>query len=374
MRKDLIAMLVLSGSSLLATTGCGDETMGVDGGAHSVQVEAKNARVGPYRSPSALDTEVFQDYVVEVLDFARLAYGRAPARLPVHGVMHAWHPEWSTGKWRVYRKALPGSPATVSYVVSAEGSNDLGDFLRDAQAVIARLPTTNPLTGDPGGRLASGFAALVRNYMTGRVGGDAFTGFLDDVEQQLERGTRVEMVVTGHSLGAAAAYIFSWYMWQYLEEAWPDAQVHIRNFAFAAPKTMSPLLARDFSEAVRSGGRGPFRLQSYTFTRSGDLVTYGGSPLVHHPMWAPNQEDGWVNRDLRFFGRRLRRNIGHCSHVNLPARVGPIRPVSFVLENHHYDLFHADLADHDTWHDMAECMARPDRGADRPGFKTFWGP
>lgn len=371
MKTSIHASLLIGCAALFAAMGCADDQLGVDADGH-----LKSERAGPYETPSAVSADAFQGYVLELLDFSRLIYDTPPSSLPLHGVPHERRPEWSTSKFQIYTAALDGKPDTVSYVIAIEGSDSLGDFLRDAQAVAARIRTTNPLTGEAGGRLASGFAILVRNYLTGRVGGDAWAGLFDDIESRLEAGDRVEIAITGHSLGGAAAYIMSWYLWQYFEQAWRDAPVQIRNVGFNTPKTFSPLLARDFSEAVRSNGRGPFRLQSYTFTRRNDLVTFGGSPLVHHPMWAPNRADGWVNYSLRFFTRRLRKNIGHCSHLELPERVGVGRggPVEFVLENHDIDLMYEDLADRGSWRTMAECMARPGAASGEPGFKTFWGP
>lgn len=376
--KNALHILSLAVSMCLATlTGCGDDPLSSD----ETGIAAKSRAAGPYAEASAIPADAFQRYVVDMLDFARMTYEDAPDEMAVHGIPHRHHPEWGTSKFRVFRAALDGPPSTISYVIAIQGTDSIGDFLRDAQSVLLRVRTTNPLTGEHGGRMASGFAALVRNYLTGRVGRGAWAGLLDDIEGHLDDGDRVEVAITGHSMGAAATYILSWYLWQYMDTAWRSAPVHIRAFAFSPPKTVAPLLARDYAEAVRSGGRGPFRLQAYSFSRRQDVVTHWGSPQVHHPMWAPNRTDGWVNPGLRFFGRRLRTHVGHCTHLELPARaevngnlvLGRL-PMGAVLENHDIDLMRDDLTSGRDWGGLAQCMARPDAATDAPGFKTFWGP
>lgn len=345
---------------------------------------------GPYPEAQALDASTFQAYVLDVLAFAEGAQD-APAdaqiERPLHGVSHTLQADWSTERVRVYRARLSGAAdraPVASYVVSSLGARltdpgQWGDVVRAMKA--ARFPVKAlPLVegGSDDHWVGWGAHRIAYDYLLGSALTDAWAsgsngvaagGFIADLEEQLRAGARVEIVLTGHGVGAGAAWLLSDALDRHLTTVADGAPLHIRSITFNGGPTMGVEAARDFAERIATpDAAGRWRMQAYSFTRAGDIMTTaglsGGRPL-QPALWAP----GGSMTANAYGGPARGVDLGHCTHHELPSR-SRLR----LFENHHLPFMRADLEARDTWRAAAECMAQPGAGPNAPGFKTFWGP
>lgn len=328
-----------------------------------------------------------QQYAADVLTFAeaaRLDERTAGRSLSLHGVQHTVQRAWSDARFRVYRQLTPPTdeqPALASYVLAVSAAHgtaasDWGSTLRDLQAAAFPVEAFNPLVED--GELKSvglvgwGFNRMVHDYLVGTertdrwsgIGsGEAADGLLLDIEDRLAMGEQVELVVTGHGIGGAAAELLSLYLTDYFDETYPGAALQIRFVGFNAPPAMGADAAGRFAERAQAVEQdGIRRLQALRFTRAGDIVTtFGmtGEPALRVAAWIPfTLEPDLMNPDVE--------RDGPCMHVELP-RISR----TMLAANHGIDGVKADLSDLELWSDAAACMSGTD---ERPGFQSFWGP
>lgn len=209
--------------------------------------------------------------------------------------------------------AFKGTQASVSTPVVATG-----DLLRDLQGAVIRVAPLNPWLGgqSASGNIGQGFNRRVINYMEGP--GMALKTRLDELKDEVlsNPDKKVEIHVTGHSLGAISSQIFSFYLSQYMRESgFPSDkdQFKINNFAFNTPRGVGAGFADTFKSEIEDY---PF-LTAYTFTITGDPVS----------DWTLS----WLRGALIDAAP-----AGYCAHARFPT-VDPSKNPIKKLNNHWLD-------------------------------------
>lgn len=335
--------------------------------------------------PAAMGPDDFQRYVADIAALVERLHDPDPrptARL--RGVEFALRSDWSNARFRVYHRPA-GAPATEAthYVVAVRGARaaDRADWpavLRTLQAASFPVKGVNPLVAEPArsavGWVGWGYQRMVFDYLVGgglggpwadAGGAEPAARLLDDVHARLDAGEAVEIVVTGHGIGAGASWLLADYLKQHFDDTRPAGRLHIRSFAFNGPAAVGAGFARRFAESLATPrADGTYRLQAFAFTRRGDIVsTLGSGPgaVLHPAVWAPAAGQTVVNAQL---GPVAGAPVGHCTHLELDRRSR-----LEIHENHGLGAMTADLLESALWRAAAECMVGPADGA--LGFRTY---
>nr|MCH9685396.1 lipase family protein [Deltaproteobacteria bacterium] len=201
-------------------------------------------------------------------------------------VIHARVAEYSTDVVQVFQAEHNDG---VSLIVSFRGTQfdltkpgtAIGDLLQDARgATINNATPTNPWTGETmdKGKVGAGFYARANNYMSSAKG-----HALRDRLLELE-GQSLDIHVVGHSLGAIASQLFSFFCAQYLEQQQFDQDTfRLFNFAFNTPRGVNETFHGEF---IALANRGWFTPMNLTVNR--DPVSEWTLDFSRSNIWSPN--------------------------------------------------------------------------------------
>ncbi|MEM7155095.1 MAG: hypothetical protein AAF799_19770 [Myxococcota bacterium] len=306
----------------MAATACDTETAGVD-------------EVGSTFRASILTS----DFALRVGDMAMVAL-RTYATDPTLDVPSISQPVDLGGKRHVHRADLSARKVQVyqyangnehSIIIGFRGTAETSwrDWNANASGMTSRIQASNPwIEQHPGadalipGQVGKGFHQRVSDYMWGEADGcgdgcgmrlrTVIADILDDPN------ARLDVHVTGHSLGGISSQLFSMYAYRYLTfRGYDRSRFRVFNFAFNSPKTGDCVFVGEFADNVGAA------FIPFNFTRDKDPVSTW-APFIH---WL-----GFIDQpnDLDPFLRG--RPIGYCPHAQLPAKTP-----SISVDNHAID-------------------------------------
>lgn len=202
-------------------------------------------------------------------------------------------------------------------VIAFAGTHGLGDLARDAQS-LSWTWHKNPL--NPAlpqlGNVGRGWHVRWNN----QVAQTHLTGILDWYKWHARTNNRqLQIVVTGHSLGAVTATLAGYDIAQYLRGNASPWQVYV--YAFNPPR-LGFTLPRDNYQNALFESRCPASgnqicLTMRQFTRNGDPVQ-SVPPAMMHPVWQTAAGSATVGA-----GVRAGQNLGYCPQLNAAGVSGP---------------------------------------------------
>lgn len=235
---------------------------------------------------------------------------------------HRW--DLSGKKVQVY-EYVAGTDYSIIVAFRGTDPTSRDDLEKDFHGLTQEsINPTNPWNEDTAvpGSVGRGFHERAAEYM-GNDGDNLGLALRDHIDHIMNLPeARLDIHVTGHSLGGIASQLFSLYAARYMASRSHDpARYRIFDFAFNPPKGVDEVFATEIAENVAGG-----RLVSFSFTVELDPVSEWNFTI---PWLAaidvPPNDLGQVFRGYA---------IGYCPHGQLPRRT--LDPKA-SLDNHLLD-------------------------------------
>ena len=130
-----------------------------------------------------------------------------------------------------------GGQRKKSYLISVRGTEQGQDWLTNFRALKAE-----DFHLDENSKVAAGFS----DYASELIGTNSFKQMLNDIRMSEANNETYEVLITGHSLGGAAAVILK----AYLDELLPSSKPQIKAITFGAPPVGDSNFADKYGERV----------------------------------------------------------------------------------------------------------------------------